>query len=101
MHTFRESSKSRVEGISFSIPELMLITGWAQYHEFQMSIELDWHVDQTEYEEVITLRLPDHPGPNWLLWRTEQYIVLQPMVGRARRFDDISAVLEAICPEQV
>ncbi len=101
MHTSRASSKNRIEGISFSIPELMLMTAWAQFHEFRLNIELDWHVDQTEYEEVITLRLPDRAGPLWLLWRTEQSIVLQPMVGRARRFDDVSDALEAICPEQV
>ena len=66
-----------------------------------MCIELDWHVDQVEYEEVVTLRLPDRPIPHWLLWRTLDGIVLQPMVGRARRFACITDVLGAICPEQV
>lgn len=101
MHTFRAPSKTRLEGISFSIPELMLVTAWAQFHNLGMHVELDWHVGQAEYEEVITLRLPDRPGTHCLLWRAPESIVLQPMMGRARRFAAISDALDAICPEQV
>lgn len=101
MHMFRASSKNRVEGIAFTIPELLLVTAWAEFHNLRLSIELDWHVDQTEYEEVITLGLPGRIGSHCLLWRSADSIVLQPMVGRARRFTNISDALDAICPEQV
>lgn len=101
MHTFRAPSKSRIEGIAFAIPELLLVQAWAEFHKFRFSIELDWHVDLTEYEEVITLGLPDRTGSHCLLWRAPDGIVVQPMVGRARRYATISDALDAICPEQV
>lgn len=101
MHTFRAPQKHRVEGLAFTIPELMLATAWAEYQNMRLSIELDWHVDQVEYEEVIMLGLPGRVGSHCLLWRAADSIVLQPMVGRAQRFPTISLALDAICPEQV
>ena len=101
MHTFREPSKTRIEGIAFTVSELLLVTAWAQFHNLRLTIELDWHVDQAEYEEVITLGFTNRIGAHCLLWRAPDRIVLQPMIGRARRFTTISDALEAICPEQV
>jgi len=101
MNTFHAPPKHRIEGIAFDVPELILLSAWAAFHGFGMSIDLDWHVDQVEYEEVVTLRQPGCSGPHWLLWRTAASIVLQPMIGRARRFDCITDALGAICPEQV
>lgn len=101
MRRFRAPSKNRVEGIAFTIPELLLVTAWAEFHNLRLSIELDWHVDQTEYEEVITLALPGRTSAHCLLWRATDGIVVQPMVGRAMRYGTISNALDAICPEQV
>lgn len=101
MHTASTPPKNRIEGVAFDIPELILLSAWSDFHAFRMSVELDWHVDHVEYEEVVTLRHPDRPGLYCLLWRTTEDIVLQPMVGRARRFGTISDALAAICPEQV
>lgn len=101
MHTDRAPFKTRTEGFSFSIPELMLVAAWAQFHDLSLRIELDWYVDRVEYEEVITLREPGRASPQWLMWRAADRIVLQPVVGRARRFETISEALGAICPEQV
>jgi hypothetical protein len=100
MSLFRTPSRNRIEGISFEVPELMLLAAWSDFHGFAMRIELDWHVDEAEYEEVVTLHRPDRASPHWLLWRTSDTVVLQPVIGRARRFEAITEALAAIRPDQ-
>lgn len=101
MHTHHASAKSRVQGLSFEIPELMVLSAWAEFHGMRMTIELDWHVDGMEFEEVITLNAPNRRGPPWLLWRTCESVVLQPMAGKPRRYETLTDALTAICPEEV
>lgn len=100
MDTFHTPARHRIDGVAFAVPELILLTAWADFHAFSLRIELDWQVDQVAYEEVVTLRLFGSPIPHWLMWRTANSVVLQPMVGRARRFACITDLLGAICSEQ-
>jgi hypothetical protein len=101
MNTTPAASNVRIQAISFEVPELLLVTAWAEFHSLRMTIELDWCADGIAYEEVITLQPAERNGPPWLLWRTCESVVLQPMAGKPRRFETISDALEAVCPEQV
>ena len=40
-------------GLAFEIADLMLLQGWADFHDVQMVVELDHCVEGEEYEEVI------------------------------------------------
>ncbi len=99
MNSFHAPTRSRVEGIAFTIPELLILAAWADFHGLRMHIELDWHADAVEYEEVVSLKEPEQRSPSWFLWRTCKHVVLQPVLGGPRRFDTICAALTAICPE--
>ena len=101
MNTPTAPLKASLQAISFEVPELLLITAWAEFHNLRMTIELDWCAEGIAYEEVITLQAPGRRGPPWMLWRTCESVVLQPMAGKPRWFETISDVMEAICPEQV
>jgi hypothetical protein len=101
MNTTPAPSKAALQAICFEVPELLLVTAWAEFHNLRMTIELDWSAEGIAYEEVITLQVPERRGPPWVLWRTCESVVLQPMAGRPRRFETISDALQAICPEQV
>lgn len=100
MHNLSASPKNRLQGISFAIPELLLVTAWAEFQKMRMTIELDWHVDGMDFEEVVTLHGATHRGPPWLIWRTCDSVVVQPMAGKPRCYETVSDALEAICPEQ-
>ena len=40
-------------GLAFEIADLMLLQGWADFHDVQMVVELDHCVEGEEYEEVV------------------------------------------------
>lgn len=87
-------------GISFGVPELILIQSWAEFHDIRARIELDHCIDGDEYEEVIALYLKTSSSRQWLLWRSNADIVVQPLVGRSCRFASITDALESLLPSR-
>lgn len=85
-------------GIAFTVPELLMLTAWAEFHGLRLVIELDHCIDGAEYEEVAALYSADSQLRQWTLWRAADAIVAEPMVGAGFREPCISDVLQRVMP---
>jgi len=85
-------------GIAFTLPELLMLTAWAEFHSIRLVIELDNRIDDAEYEEVAALYPPGSPLRHWTLWRAPDAIVVEPMFGPEFREECISDVLQRVMP---
>jgi hypothetical protein len=68
--------------VSFGIADLMLLQGWAEAQSLQMSVQLDHAVDEEEYEEVLAFSQAGSTMCQWIMWRNEQAVFVQPLIGR-------------------
>jgi hypothetical protein len=84
-------------GLSFEIPDLILLRSWAEFHELRMVVELGHRGADGEYEEMVAIYAKDSPALRWLLWRTDE-IVVQPLIGRAIHCPSIADALEILSP---
>lgn len=85
-------------GLAFDIPDLLLLQGWADYHDLRMTIELDLCADGDEYEEALGLYDANRAFRRWMVWRSSASIVVQPAMGRAMHFDCMGEALSALIP---
>lgn len=85
-------------GIAFTVPELMLLSAWAEYHAIRMVIELDNCVDGAEYEEVVALYPEGSPIRQWTLWRAPDAVMMEAMQGEGLRAECICDVLDQLMP---
>lgn len=91
-----ESGGAAPVGIAFTLPELMILTAWAEFHEVRVVLELDNCIDGAEYEEVAALYFPDSPLRQWTLWRAPDAVVVEPLNGPAFRADCIAELLQGL-----
>jgi len=85
-------------GLAFEIADLMLLQGWAEFHNVHMVVELDHCVEGEEYEEVVAFYAGDSQLRKWILWRASSEIVVQPLIGRSCRFGSVADALETLSP---
>lgn len=85
-------------GIAFEVPELLMLTAWAEFHELRLVIELDYYVDGEEYEEVAVLYLAGSRLRRWMLWRAHDAVVVEPAAGASFRLGCIADVLNRLVP---
>ena len=85
-------------GLAFEIADLMLLQGWAEYHDVQMVVELDHCVEGEEYEEVVAFYSKESQLRRWILWRGTSAIVVQPLIGRSCRVGSVADALESLIP---
>jgi len=85
-------------GLSFAVPDLLMVQAWADYHDLQLVIELDSVAGDDEYEEIINLTLSGSSFRRWMIWRSRDGIVVQPRVGRPMLFDVLADALEVLIP---
>ncbi|HJS85188.1 MAG TPA: hypothetical protein VJ779_06980 [Acetobacteraceae bacterium] len=85
-------------GIAFSVPELLILRGWAEYHAIRVVVELDHCVDGAEYEEVIALYPAGSSLRQWTLWRSREAVVVEPRHGRAFKATCISELVQVLMP---
>ena len=83
-------------GFSFDIADLILLQGWADFHDVRMVVELDHWVEGEEYEEVVALYTKDRLLRRWIIWRSDSEVVVQPLLGRGRHFDSVADALESL-----
>ena len=84
-------------GLAFDIPDHLRASQWAMLHGYRLVIELDYGVGNEEYEEVLAFYAGAPSQRLWcLLWRQVDGFVMQPVVGRARRFESINDALHAL-----
>jgi hypothetical protein len=85
-------------GLSFDIPDLLMLQGWANFHDLRLAIDLDICVDDDEYEELIGLYDANRAFRRWMIWRSEDGIVVQPAMKRTMLFDTMAEVLDCLIP---
>lgn len=85
-------------GLAFETADLMLLQGWADFHDIQMTVELDHCVEGEEYEEVVAFYARESQLRRWIIWRAADGIVVQPLIGRSRRFTSVADALETLVP---
>ncbi len=92
------ASPNTPTGLAFEIADLMLLQGWADFHDVQMVVELDHCVEGEEYEEVVAFYAPDSQLRRWMIWRAANEVVVQPLIGRSCRFGNVADALETLVP---
>lgn len=85
-------------GLSFEVPDLLMLRAWAEYHELTMTMDLDTFTGTEEYEEIVNLSEPGSPHHRWMIWRSADGIVVQPRLGRAMLFDVMADALDLLIP---
>jgi hypothetical protein len=85
-------------GLSFDIPDLLMLQGWADFHELRTVIELDACAEADEYEELVAVYNKHRTFRRWMIWRSCEGIVVQPTMGRTMLFDFMADALEILIP---
>jgi len=94
----RRTSVALPTGLSFDVPDLLLVQAWAEYHDLRLAVELDVCAEGEDYEEVLGLFAQPSGSRRWMIWRSCDGIVVQPMVGRPMLFDAVAEALEVLIP---
>ena len=77
----------------------MIAEAFATSCGMRMRVELDHHTDCEEREEVIALYAGQEQFCRFMLWRTATEVVLQPVLGRPRRFETVCDALDWLVPD--
>lgn len=93
-------SRPAPTGLAFEIGDLVLLKGWADFHGLQMVVELDHCVEGDEYEEVVAFYASKSRLRRWILWRSAEEVVVQPLIGRSMRFACVADAIESLVPEK-
>jgi hypothetical protein len=83
-------------GLAFEISDLVLLQGWAKFHDIRMVVELDHWVEGEEYEEVVAFYSKDSSLRRGILWRSAKEIIVQPLIGRSCRFGSVAGALDSM-----
>ena len=89
-----------LKGVSFSVPELILIASWSEANGLRMVVRLDHGSETEDYEEVLALHLGDSPLCRWIMWRGAQMVFVQPLIGRRQRYGSVAEAFEALTARQ-
>jgi hypothetical protein len=88
------------KGLSFAVPDLLMIQAWSDFHDLVMRIDLDTVADDDHYDEIISLSPSRGNLRRWMVWRSRDGIVVQPMMGRPMLFDAMADALDVLIPVQ-
>jgi hypothetical protein len=55
-----------------------------------MVVELDQSLDGCEYEEIVAIYSKDSGRRRWILWRSWDGVVVQPIIGRSACFSTVT-----------
>jgi hypothetical protein len=101
MHDLNKCNGTRpqrlLKGIAFEIADLALIKSWADVRHIRMVVRLDCATDSEEYEEVITF----YPTSPLMIWRTEKFVCVLPVIGARRRYRTVANALESPMMDQM
>jgi hypothetical protein len=85
-------------GLSFDVPDLLMVQGWSDFHDFRMAIDIDVCADGDEYEELLGIYESTCAFRRWMIWRSCDGIMVQPTMGRTLMFDSMSEALDILIP---
>ena len=87
-------------GVSFSIADLILVGCWSEACGLHMVVRLDHESESEEYEEVLAFHQEMGGACRWMIWRDEEAVFMQPLLGRTRRYGCVAEAIEALTPRQ-
>jgi hypothetical protein len=93
MPVVRLPSKT-LKGLSFSVPELILIKSWSEGAGLRMVVRLDHGSETEDYEEVLALHVGGSKLCRWIMWRGVQLVFVQPLIGRLRGYGSVAEAFE-------
>jgi hypothetical protein len=82
------------KGCSFAIEEHLMIQDWARRNDHRAAIHLDHGVEDEEYEEAVMLLFGVNRRCRFILWRTQQAVFVQPLIGRRQQYTSVRQALE-------
>ncbi|MGE0222283.1 MAG: hypothetical protein AB7F35_22450 [Acetobacteraceae bacterium] len=96
MTMVRSVNAGALRGLAFDIRDLILIRVWAELNDWQIFVQLDHGLPDEEYEEVVRLQTKSRSPLCVILWRDAEAVFIQPLIGRRRRYETVSAALESL-----
>jgi hypothetical protein len=89
-----------LRGLSFSIADLLLIRAWSEAGGLDMAVRLDHAAQAEECEEILTLYTVEERACRFILWRDEEGVFVQPLIGRIKRYSSVAEAITAMTPHQ-
>ncbi|HVY17984.1 MAG TPA: hypothetical protein VHB27_22385 [Rhodopila sp.] len=91
---------SSVRGLSFSVPDLVLLKSWAKAQALNMRVHLDYVSDGKEYDEILAFHAGENSLFEFIMWRDARSVYVKPVMGWPQRFRSVMSALSAICPDR-
>jgi hypothetical protein len=89
-----------LKGLSFRVAELVLIKSWSEANGLNMVVRLDHGSDAEDYEEVLAFHLGASPLCRWIMWRNQNAVFIQPLIGRTQRYQTVAEAFEAMASKR-
>ena len=89
-----------LKGLSFDIPDLILIHDRSMANDLRMVVRLDYSSDVEEYEEVLAFYSGTSPEWRWMMWRNASAVFVRSIDGRGRRYASAAQAVEALIRKQ-
>jgi hypothetical protein len=89
-----------LKGLSFDIPDLILIRDRSMADDLRMVVRLDYRSDVEEYEEVLAFYSGTNPEWRWMMWRNASAVFVRSIDGRGRRYETAGHAIEALLRKQ-
>ena len=89
-----------LKGLSFDIPDLILIRDLSIANDLRMVVQLDYSSDVEEYEEVVAFYSGTSPERRWMMWRNASAVFVRSFDGRGRRYASAAQAIEALIRKQ-
>jgi hypothetical protein len=90
-----------LKGLSFDIPDLILIKDRSAAHDLRMVVQLDYGSDVEEYEEVLAFYSGASPHWHWMMWRNASAVFVRSIDGRSGRYRSAARAIEALVRKEV
>jgi hypothetical protein len=84
------------KGLSFEIPDLVLLESWRTAAGLRMVVHLDFGCDVEEFEEVLAFHSGTSAAALWFMWRSADAVIVQPTSGRRRTYRSVARAIEAL-----
>jgi|ERR1700679_2138257 hypothetical protein len=84
-----------ITGCAFEIYDHRLMIDWAKRHDHRAVVRLDHGAAAEEYEEVVELVFGVSNRCRFILWRTDQAVFVQPLIGRRKQYASVGEALGA------
>ena len=94
-HNTTTTPQRLLRGIAFEIAELLLIKSWADTRNIRMVVRLDHTTGNEKYEEVIAFYPEASTASPLIMWRTERFVCVLPIIGARRRYRTVAKALES------